>query len=71
MAAGPSAPAHQREMALAVHQAHDRDRLRGGDIVAWREIGLLLIAKQRPQGFRRCDDCVAAAHSPNPYFAPA
>ena len=56
------APAHQREPAFAVDQAHDGDRLRRGDIVARREIGLLLVAKQRPQRFRIGDDRIAAAH---------
>jgi len=41
-------PAHQAEMARAILAPYDRNRLRRGDIVPWREIRLLDVAEQLP-----------------------
>ena len=55
-------PAHQGELTLALGHPHDRHRLGRRDIVARRKIGLLAIAKQRPDRLRRAGDAVASAH---------
>jgi hypothetical protein len=57
------APAHQPEMPDAVLDDDHRYRLRRRNIMPWREIGLLDIAKDLPQGRRRRRDYEASAHS--------
>src|SRR5262249_15122638 len=55
-------PAHQRELALAVYHAHDRDRLGRCHVVARRGGWLLGVAEQPPKRFRRGSDQIASTH---------
>src|SRR6202030_2912783 len=57
------APAHQPKMPDAVFDDYHWDWLGRRNIMSWREIGLLDIAKNLPQGLRRGGDYEASAHS--------